>query len=120
MRAGNAYPEISVASLQVRTGPEAEHLPEDDPEAPDVAGEGILLVREALERQPLDRDVGVAVHDVAVVGHGACQPEVADLHVLLVDHEDVAGGQIPEKKSKDKNLRMRSSGFPFLASTTCE
>ena len=35
-----------------------EHLPEGDPEGPDVAGVAVLAVRQALQGQPLHGNVG--------------------------------------------------------------
>ena len=46
-------------SGQRRTFSEGEHLPEDDPEAPDVGVGRVDVVIEAFKGQPLDGDVGL-------------------------------------------------------------
>ena len=48
---------------------------------------------EALQGQPLDRDVGLSGHDVdiLVIGHGSGQPEVGDLDQFVAGDQNVPG-----------------------------
>ena len=110
-----AHLEESVTAVEVGAGPEAEHLPEHDPKAPDITGKGILVLGQTLQRQPLDRNVGVAAHDVDVLVDRAGQAEVADLHQLLIGHQDVAGGQVPrETQSSDQIIIITIIIYLFI------
>ncbi len=64
--------------------PEGEHLPERDAEGPDVAGVGVLALGEALQGQPLHRDVRRRLHHVVVVRRVPRQAKVRYFHCFLV------------------------------------
>ncbi len=63
--------------------PEGEHLPERDAEGPDVAGVGVLALGEALQGQPLHRDVRRRLHHVVVVCRVPGQAKVRYFHCFL-------------------------------------
>ena len=68
--------EEVLTSLQGWDGSEGEHLPERDPEGPDITLVTVLPVGETLDGLPPHGDVGVGVHLVEVIGGHSRQAKV--------------------------------------------
>ena len=88
---------VDLRDCGIGNSAEAEDLPEEDPEGPDVT----LVVDhpglQNLRRHPPDGEAGA---DVGEVLHGrvegAGEPKVGDLgHGLVLVQQDVPGGEIP-------------------------
>ena len=89
----NIYLKEVFTPIQKWALSEGKHFPEHDTKAPHIGVGRVHVVLEALQGQPLDRDVGLGGHDVhvLVVGHGPGQPEVGDLDQFLTGYQNVPG-----------------------------
>ena len=76
--------EEVLTSLQGWNGSEGEHLPESDPEGPDVTLVAVLPVSQTLNGLPPHGDVGVAVHLIEVIGGHSRQSKVRYFHGFLI------------------------------------
>ena len=78
--------EEVLTSIQGWNCSEGEHLPECDPEGPDITLVAVLPVGETLDGLPPHGDVGVGVHLVEVIGGHSRQTEVRNFHCFLISH----------------------------------
>ena len=78
--------EEVLTSIQGWNCSEGEHLPECDPEGPDITLVTVLPVSQTLYGLPPHGDVGVGVHLIEVVGGHSRQTEVGYLNCFLISH----------------------------------
>ena len=78
---------------------EAEDLPEQDPEGPDVALGGVLVVEDRLQRHPADRDGVTLVSAVIILEkHFLTESKVCNLDAVILIHQTIPGCEVSVDK----------------------
>ena len=90
---------------RIRNAAVGHQFGQEDAEAPDVALDAEPAVVGGLGRGPLDGEPGADPGLVLVLLDQPRQPEVSDLHDIVVTHQNISRRKVPENLRFNKILK---------------